>query len=245
MTEKKSFLIYFDWEESLKMLSNEEMGELFWALFSYAKNGDMPKLESRSLSLVFYILKGHIDRDLLKYTSMCERNRNIAIKRWNKDVACIESNTDDYQKYHSYNLDTKNTDKDKDKEKDKDKGKVNENDTTPSPLSPKADGGYSDDFLLFWAEYPKKVGKAEAFKRYKRMKLGKADNADIITALKWQRNCTQWQRDGGRFVPNPATYLSQRRWEDEPVYDGFGQYSDPNRYTDGDELPGFILNGGD
>lgn len=229
------------------MLSNEEMGELFWALFLYAKNGDMPKFKSRSLSLVFCILKGHIDRDLLKYTSMCEKNRNNVVKRWNKDVASVESDTNGYQKYHSYISYTKNTDKDKDKDKEKDKGKdkVNENDMTLSSLSPKADGGYSDSFLEFWAEYPKKVGKAEAFKRYKKMKLGKADNDDIITALKWQRNCTQWQRDGGRYIPNPATYLNQRRWEDEPVYDGFGQYSDPNRYTDGDDLPDFILNGGD
>lgn len=24
-----------------------------------------------------------------------------------------------------------------------------------------------------------------------------------------------WTKDGGQFVPNPATYLNQRRWEDE------------------------------
>ena len=26
-----------------------------------------------------------------------------------------------------------------------------------------------------------------------------------------------WQKEGGRFVPQPATYLNQRRWEDESV----------------------------
>ena len=121
---------------------------------------------------------------------------------------------------------------------------MNENDKTlSSPFSAKTEGGYSAAFLAFWAEYPKKVGKAEAFKRFCKLKLDRADTTDIISALKWQKGCAQWQRDGGRYIPNPATYLNQKRWEDEPVYDGFGQYSDPNRYTDGDELPVFILNG--
>jgi hypothetical protein len=25
----------------------------------------------------------------------------------------------------------------------------------------------------------------------------------------------QWRRDDGRFIPHPATWLNQRRWEDE------------------------------
>ena len=121
---------------------------------------------------------------------------------------------------------------------------VNDNDKTlSSPFSAKTEGGYSEAFLAFWAEYPKKVGKADAFKKYSKLKLNKADNEDIISALKWQRFTPQWQRDGGRFIPNPATYLSQRRWEDEP--DGLivGDINDPDRYDDGDELPDFILNG--
>lgn len=31
---------------------------------------------------------------------------------------------------------------------------------------------------------------------------------------RWKRSA-DWQRDGGRFIPYPATFLSQRRWEDE------------------------------
>jgi hypothetical protein len=26
----------------------------------------------------------------------------------------------------------------------------------------------------------------------------------------------QWLREGGRFIPNPATWLNQERWGDEP-----------------------------
>jgi len=69
---------------------------------------------------------------------------------------------------------------------------------------------YSDDFLEFWSVYPVKTGKADAWKSWKKCKpLVKT----ILDALKWQANSQKWQ-DG--YIPNPATYLNQRRWEDEP-----------------------------
>ena len=36
MGKKKSFLIYYDWEDSLRLLSSEQKGDLFWGLFLYA-----------------------------------------------------------------------------------------------------------------------------------------------------------------------------------------------------------------
>lgn len=250
MTEKKSFLIYRDWNNFFKLLTDEELGVMFRAIFNYALNDIEPNFDNVGMVWVFSILKGHLDRDKEKYEVICEirreNGRKGGLRKQENLKQKIASDSKCYQKlpnssklYQSVaNL------ADNDNDNVNDNVNVNENDITPSTLSPKADGGYSDDFLLFWAEYPKKVGKAEAFKRYKKLKLTKTDNADIITALKWQRDSAQWQRDGGRYVPNPATYLSQRRWEDEPVYDGYGQYGNPNRYTDGDELPDFILNGG-
>lgn len=37
----------------------------------------------------------------------------------------------------------------------------------------------------------------------------------ILTALEWQKNTEQWQKENGQFVPMPATYLNQQRWLDE------------------------------
>ncbi len=37
----------------------------------------------------------------------------------------------------------------------------------------------------------------------------------ILTALDWQRSSTDWTKENGQFVPNPATYLNSRGWEDE------------------------------
>jgi hypothetical protein len=27
----------------------------------------------------------------------------------------------------------------------------------------------------------------------------------------------EWTKDGGQFIPHPATWLNQKRWEDEPM----------------------------
>ncbi len=35
------------------------------------------------------------------------------------------------------------------------------------------------------------------------------------TAIEVQKQSEQWTKDNGRFIPNPATWLNQGRWEDE------------------------------
>ena len=45
--------MYFDWEAPLQELSNEELGELFKAMFIYAIHGELIDFEHRSLKLEF------------------------------------------------------------------------------------------------------------------------------------------------------------------------------------------------
>ena len=69
-----------------------------------------------------------------------------------------------------------------------------------------------DAFPEFWSNYPKKVGKGAAEKSWKKHK---PDLAVVLEALEKQKNSDQWVRDGGQFIPHPATWLNQKRWEDE------------------------------
>jgi len=69
-------------------------------------------------------------------------------------------------------------------------------------------------FEAFWASYPRKVGKQAAARNWKRLR----PSLDLVLkALAWQVKSEQWTRDGGAFIPHPATWLSQGRWEDEPT----------------------------
>jgi hypothetical protein len=85
---------------------------------------------------------------------------------------------------------------------------------------PKAEINQSD-FNEFWQAYPKKISKPLALTAYAKVMQ---HHEKIIEALKWQRVCEQWTKDGGQFIPNPATYLNQQKWLDEqplptPVYE--------------------------
>lgn len=68
-------------------------------------------------------------------------------------------------------------------------------------------------FDLFWKAYPKKVGKGAAETSWARAKIN-GDFDSVIAALERQKQSEQWQKDGGQFIPNPATWLNQKRWED-------------------------------
>jgi len=69
-------------------------------------------------------------------------------------------------------------------------------------------------FARFWQAYPRKVGKAAALAAWRKRK---PPLDAVLAALVWQTKGEQWTRDGGQYVPNPATYLNQGRWEDEPT----------------------------
>jgi hypothetical protein len=72
-----------------------------------------------------------------------------------------------------------------------------------------------DGFDEFWKAYPRKVGKGEAEKQWAKAKG--IDLQAVLKAIERARATEQWQKDSGQFIPHPATWLSQRRWEDEPT----------------------------
>lgn len=74
---------------------------------------------------------------------------------------------------------------------------------------------YTQDFEAFWQAYPRKVGKDAAFRVWKRKQHELPPPAELAAILARQCHCEQWQRDGGQYIPHPATWLNQGRWQDE------------------------------
>lgn len=72
-------------------------------------------------------------------------------------------------------------------------------------------------FAEFWKEYPKKVGKASCLKAWKKLKPNTELFTQIMATLDKQKASDQWQREAGRYIPNPLTWINQGRWDDEPV----------------------------
>ena len=71
-------------------------------------------------------------------------------------------------------------------------------------------------FDRFWGAYPRKVSKADARKAFAKLNPDAALVEDMLRALDWQKRLPEWTKDGGQFIPYPATWLNARRWEDEP-----------------------------
>ncbi len=48
-----------------------------------------------------------------------------------------------------------------------------------------------------------------------RIKPDKALFEKMLKALKEQKKSEQWQKENGRFIPNPATWLNGGYWDNE------------------------------
>lgn len=81
------------------------------------------------------------------------------------------------------------------------------------PISPKGEAG--EGFAAFWAEYPRHTAKAVAVKSWQKINPDASLQESIMDGLRRQKTSVQWQRDGGKYIPHPSTWLNQRRWEDE------------------------------
>ena len=67
-------------------------------------------------------------------------------------------------------------------------------------------------FSLFWQAYPRKVGKQDAFQAFLAANVA---IHPLLQALERHKKSEEWQRQAGRFIPNPANYLRLRRFEDD------------------------------
>lgn len=84
-----------------------------------------------------------------------------------------------------------------------------------TPCSPSASESAEDGFATFWEQYPKKVAKHQALKAWAKIKPVGQVLDDLMAGLQRQKLSTDWQKDGGQFVPYPASWLNGRRWDDE------------------------------
>ena len=91
----------------------------------------------------------------------------------------------------------------------------------------------------FWILYPKKQAKAAAEKAYLKVKPDRDLFEKMKKALEAQKSSFDWQKENGRYIPLPATWLNGRRWEDEAAV----ETAKPKRQTtyDLDDFENFDL----
>ena len=73
----------------------------------------------------------------------------------------------------------------------------------------------SDLFEEFWNAYPKKRAKDDAKKAFDKRKPDRALLDQMLSAIQLQRSTDDWLKDAGKFIPYPATWINDGRWQDE------------------------------
>jgi len=84
----------------------------------------------------------------------------------------------------------------------------------------------TETFDAFWSRYPRKVGKGAAQSRWR--KLSPVERSAVVVAL--PEHVARWRemRTETQFIPHPATWLSQQRWEDQLATDARREMSMPS-----------------
>ena len=200
----KYLKVFTDFADAMEELGDAERGRLFTAMLKYAETGAAPDFRGNE-RFIWPVAKLQIDRMAAECEGRAKTSRENGSKggRPKKTQGNPENQA-------GFSKTQKSQDKDNDKDKDKDKDKENIPSGNNTPHTPQ--GGR---FAEFWALYPKKVGKGAAEKAFDRIKPDKQTFDRMVSAISAQKQSRQWRENNGQYIPNPATWLNQRRWEDE------------------------------
>ena len=183
--------LYHSYLDAIQALDDAERGRLLTAMLEYSIMGVTVLLDGNE-RFIFPMVKAQIDRDKVKYERQCQRNAENGKtggrpKKQKNPLGFFES------------------------EKSQGKGKGEREGKDIPPQSPPG-----ELFSRFWAMYPRKTAKQNALRAFERLNVTEALLTEMLAALAWQRRCEDWTKEGGKFIPYPATWLNQHRWEDEP-----------------------------
>lgn len=191
--KRSQFTFYSSFWEAVKCLPDEMFVPTIKAICGYALDGIVPELDPIPMAL-FSVIKPNLDSSRRKAENG-KRGGNT-------------KQTESKQEANGKQTESKI---EKEIEKEKEIEIENECYIYNPPIPPKGNVG-REGFDEFWAVYPKKVGKQAALKAFQKVK---EPMETLLSALEWQKCSDQWSRDNGRYIPNPATWLNQNRWEDE------------------------------
>lgn len=199
------FLFFFDWVKPFGQLSGDEFKEIFFAMIEYQQNGTPPPEYEGTLGIVASFVFPQLERRIQKQKEGYE----YAQKRWIKEETQVTPNSDPMGTHRQPNT------QDKTKTRHRQDKDIRQDIDTSTPNPPKGVDAADERFRAFWSEYPKKTGKGAAEKAFQKIKPSEDLLQSMLKAIENQKQSDQWRRDNGQFIPLPATWLNQKRWEDE------------------------------
>ena len=198
--ERSQFTFYRSFASAIQRIRKDaDRAKAYDAICNYALDGKEPDLSGLpdAAAIAFELIKPNLDASKRK----AENGRRGANAKQEKGTGKPEANSK--QTVSKPQANAKQWETPSEKEKENEIEKEIENECYKNPPSP---------FERFWLAYPRKIGKADARKAFAKVKV---PVETLLSAIEQQRGSEQWTRENGRFIPNPATWLNQGRWEDE------------------------------
>ena len=223
---KKGFVLYYDYRQHLALLTDEERGKLLMALLDYGESGTAPELEGMAL-MAFSFISSQMVRDEQKYQEIAKKRSESGKKGGRPSKPKKAKEAEESKKSNSFSDEASEskksltdtvTDTVTDTDTDTDTDTVTEKGISLSPLIPqggKESDGNDRGFNAFWDAYPKQVGQSAAEQEWRKIPKG-VPLPDIIAGLEQAKKNPEWIREGGRYIPNPAKWIRERRWNDKP-----------------------------
>lgn len=198
---ENSFLFYRSFYEAICDLPDEQQLKLFHAICEYGlyekENSQLPGIANTVWKLIVPNLRAS------RIKRLNGRKGGRPCKEEKPEVK--ERNNHRFSNHETTGVDTVKSNKEREKEKEKEKDIT----TTISPPG----NARSDAFDNFWKAYPRHVAKDKARSAFR--KVPKSEVPALMAALEQHKRSEQWTKDGGQFIPHPATFLNQQRWTDE------------------------------
>jgi hypothetical protein len=201
--ERKQFTCYESFFNAIKRIKKPaERCAAYDALMNYAFYGTEPNYNDLPESVAIVM-------DLV--TPVLINGRNKAMNRLNKTKTNEEQtkNKSEQNESKEERNEVLSSPSYIEREKEGEREIEIEKDTYIPP-TPK--GEKQTMFDKFWQAYPKKIGKQDAEKAFRNVKV---PIETLLDAIEKQKYSNQWTKDNGQYIPNPATWLRQGRWDDE------------------------------
>ncbi len=198
MAKNKGMCFYYDWLEPLSLVPQKDFKRFVIAMVAYHRDGTEPPEFKGTAG----IIAGFVFPQIRRSRELAEQGARGAAAKWTGNGAGIgtgigEGNgvavaQDKTRQEHKQNI-------------------------IPSASCDCEEGmtELEGRFAEFWSSYPRKAGKTVAREAFIKINPTEELTEKMLRAVAEQSESSQWQRDGGRYIPSPAAWLEGKRWEDE------------------------------
>ena len=214
------------WGASVERFSDAEAGRFIKAIYAYVRHGEEYDGNSgREDPLIWQALetlRGDIEsfkqneaNQKAREEALKEKRRAAANARWAMQTdanasKCIQPDAN----ASTSTICIANAPENKNKNKNQKENKR---------VSKETQNAHAEEFAAFWSAYPRHTDKQAALRAFEKLKPDETMMQTMLAAIERQKQSAQWTKDGGQFIPHPATWLNGRRWEDELPAQGAGR----------------------